>query len=120
MPATVTYIADHGEDLYLLDGSTGHGTASYTRHQFDIPAFVWLNAAYRQAHPQIVQAIMRNADKEIRSHNLLYSLADLMGIHWPGAKSTESFASPDFVPDSSSPYIAGGTLITETEPSSPP
>ncbi len=120
VPATVTYMADHGEDLYLLDGNTGHGTATYTRHQFDIPAFVWLNGAYRQAHPQIVQALLRNADKEIRSHNLLYSLADLMGIHWPGEKSTESFASPDFIPDRSSPHIAGGTLVSGMDHAAPP
>ena len=32
-----------------------------------------------------------------------------------GAMSSESFASTDFVPDSQSPYIAGGTLITDAD-----
>ncbi len=68
--------------------------------------------AYRQAHPDKVQAIIANADKEIRTHNVFYSLADVMGIQWPGATASQSFASPDFVPDSRSPYIAGGTLVT--------
>jgi glucan phosphoethanolaminetransferase (alkaline phosphatase superfamily) len=112
VPATVTYIADHGEDLYALDGNTGHGTATYTRHQFDIPAFVWVNAAYRSTHPDKVQAIAQNADKEIRSHNIFNSMADLMGIRWPGASPSESFASTQFVPDLKSPHIAGGTLVS--------
>ena len=86
MPVTVTYFSDHGEDLYLLDGRSGHGAASYSKHQFDIPAFVWVNSAYRAAHPDKVQAMEQNAGKEIRSHNVFYSVADLMGIRWPDAK----------------------------------
>jgi glucan phosphoethanolaminetransferase (alkaline phosphatase superfamily) len=114
VPVTVTYFSDHGEDLYLLDGRSGHGAASYSKHQFDIPAFVWVNSAYRAAHPDKVQAMEQNAGKEIRSHNVFYSVADLMGIHWPGARPAESFASPAFVPDVETPLIAGagGTRVT--------
>jgi glucan phosphoethanolaminetransferase (alkaline phosphatase superfamily) len=111
VPATVTYISDHGEDLYLLDGVAGHGTASYTRHQFDIPALIWINPAYRAAHADKVQAIERNGSKLIRSHNLFYSLGDLMGIEWPGAAPAKSFTSAQFVPDDSTPVIAGGNLV---------
>ena len=112
VPVTVTYFADHGEDLYALDGNTGHGTATYTQHQFDIPAFVWINAAYRQAHPDKVEAIVQNSAKEIRSHNLFYSMADLMGIHWPEEAPADSYASSHFVPDVQSPHIAGGALVS--------
>jgi glucan phosphoethanolaminetransferase (alkaline phosphatase superfamily) len=108
---TVTYFADHGEDLYALDGNSGHGSPFYSPHQFDLPAFIWMNPAYRAAHPDKVQAIIANADKEIRSHNLFFSLADIMGIRWPGASPSYSFASSQFVPDLSSPLIAGGIAI---------
>jgi glucan phosphoethanolaminetransferase (alkaline phosphatase superfamily) len=112
VPTTVTYIADHGEDLYALDGNTGHGTATYTQHQFDIPAFIWMNGPFRNSHPDKVRAIIQNADKEIRSHNVFYSMADLMGIQWPGASPADSYASDRFVPDLQSPHIAGGTMVT--------
>jgi glucan phosphoethanolaminetransferase (alkaline phosphatase superfamily) len=115
VPATVTYISDHGEDLYALDGKSGHGRASYTKHQFEIPAFVWVNSAYRAAHPEKVQAMIANADKEIRSHNIFYSVADLMGIRWPGASPSESFASLSFVPDVQSPFSAGGTSVARVD-----
>jgi glucan phosphoethanolaminetransferase (alkaline phosphatase superfamily) len=113
VPATVTYFSDHGEDLYALDGMSGHGAAVYSKHQFDIPAFVWMNAAFRQAHADKVQALEQNAGKEIRSHNVFYSVADLMGIHWPGQRPDESFASAAFVPDVATPLLAGagGTLV---------
>ncbi len=117
VPVTVTYISDHGEDIYALDGRSGHGAPVYSQHQFDIPAFVWVNAAYRQAHPDKVAAMNQNAMKEIRSHNVFYSLADLMGIRWPGAKPEESFASAAFQPDVTTPLIAGtgGALVARGE-----
>jgi glucan phosphoethanolaminetransferase (alkaline phosphatase superfamily) len=112
VPATVTYFSDHGEDLFSLDGNAGHGTSTYTRHQFDVPAFVWVNSAYRAAHPDKVQAVTENAGKEIRSHNVFYSVADLMGIQWSGASPSESFASSGFVPDSQTPHLAGDALVS--------
>jgi glucan phosphoethanolaminetransferase (alkaline phosphatase superfamily) len=115
VPATVTYFSDHGEDLLMLDGRAGHGTHAYSKHQFDIPAFVWVNSAYRQAHPGKVQAMTQNAAKEVRSHNVFYSLADLMGIEWPTASPAQSFASTSFIPDLSPQIIAGGALISSSE-----
>ena len=119
VPATVTYFSDHGEDLYALDGMSGHGAAVYSKHQFDIPAFVWLNGAYRAAHPDKVRALEQNADKEVRSHNVFYSVADLMGIHWPGQRPEESFASAAFIPDVATPLLAGagGTLVNREQDS---
>jgi hypothetical protein len=58
--------------------------------------------------------MQQNAGKEIRSHNVFYSVADLMGIQWPGARAAESFASAAFVPDVETPLIAGagGARVT--------
>ncbi len=111
VPATVTYVPDHGEDLELLDGRRGHGAPQYTRHAFEIPVFVWMNEAYRKAHPDKVAALQGNSSKEIRSHNVFYSVADLMGISWPEAAPLESFASARFVPDTAMRYIAGAGLV---------
>ena len=111
VPATVTFISDHGEDLYALDGNAGHGSSTYTAHQFDIPGFVWMNAAYRDAHADKARAIAQNAGEEIRSHNFFYSMADLMGIRWPGESPAQSFASASFVPDTNTPVIAGDKLV---------
>jgi glucan phosphoethanolaminetransferase (alkaline phosphatase superfamily) len=115
VPATVTYFSDHGEDIYTLDGRAGHGTATYSKHQYEIPAFVWTNSAYRAAHPEKVQALIRNSTLQVRSHNVFYSVADLMGIRWPGASAVESFASDAFVPDLSPQFIAGGPLVSRSE-----
>lgn len=112
VPATVTFFPDHGEDLQLLDGASGHGQPVYTRHAFEIPAFVWMNAAYRRAHPERAAALERNAALEIRTHNVFYTLGDLMGITWPGSHARFSFASEQFAPDVAMQHIAGGVLVS--------
>jgi glucan phosphoethanolaminetransferase (alkaline phosphatase superfamily) len=107
----VTFFPDHGEDLQYLDEHAGHGQSIYTRHAFEIPAFVWFNDAYRLRYPEIVAHLTGNATREIRSHDVFYTLADLMGIQWPEADATRSFASDRFVPDTTSRHLAGGLLV---------
>jgi len=111
VPVTLTFFPDHGEDVGLLDGTVGHGAPAYTRHAFEIPAFVWVNDAFRQAHPEKVTAMQANASKEIRSHDVFVTVADLMGISWPGANPVRSFASDKFVPDTAMRHCAGGQLV---------
>src|SRR3569833_251347 len=111
VPATVTFFPDHGEDLERLDGTSGHGASHYTRHAFEIPAFIWVNSAYRQTHPEKVAALQANLSQEIRTHDVFGTMADLMGISWPGAKPTRSFASVQFVPDTTEKFGAGGLLV---------
>jgi glucan phosphoethanolaminetransferase (alkaline phosphatase superfamily) len=113
VPATVTFIPDHGEaSPYLDGGAVGHGSAHYVPAEFEIPAFIWVNAAYRKAHPEKVAALEANASKEIRSHDVFYTVADLMGITWPGAAPERSFASERFVPDATKQHLARGVLTT--------
>jgi glucan phosphoethanolaminetransferase (alkaline phosphatase superfamily) len=112
VPATVTYFPDHGEDLQPLDGQAGHGQPTYTPHAFEVPAFVWVNDAYRTAHPEVYAALKHNASKEIRTHNVFYTVAQLMGISWPEDSLEKSFASDRFVPDATRQHIAGGVLTT--------
>jgi glucan phosphoethanolaminetransferase (alkaline phosphatase superfamily) len=111
VPATVTFIPDHGEASPSLDGgAVGHGAAHYVQAEFEIPAFIWINAAYRKAHPEKVAALEANASKEIRSHDVFYTVADLMGITWPGAAPERSFASERFVPDRTKEHLVRGVL----------
>jgi len=111
VPATVTFVPDHGESLPDLDdGVAGHGGAIFFASQYELPAFVWVNAAYRAAHPEQVAALRGNVSTLVRSHDFFYTVADLMGVSWPGASPERSFASASFVPDIADRYGLGGTL----------
>jgi len=112
VPATVTFMPDHGEaSPFLDDGAVGHAGVKYAAPEFKVPAFVWMNTAYRKAHPEKAAAIESNASKEIRTHDVFYAVADLMGITWPGAEPAKSFASERFVPDATDEYLARGVLV---------
>jgi glucan phosphoethanolaminetransferase (alkaline phosphatase superfamily) len=112
-PATVTFIPDHGESLEDLgDGMAGHGGPVYGDSQFQVPAFVWVNDAYRAAHPDKVAALSANAAQEIHSHDFFYAVADLMGVTWPGFSPQRSFVSPQYVPDTARQVLLGGNLQT--------
>jgi glucan phosphoethanolaminetransferase (alkaline phosphatase superfamily) len=117
IPATVTFVPDHGESVAALDdGAGGHGGPDYFASQFEIPGFVWLNEAYKSSHPEKVAALQANVTKEIRSHDFFYTLADLMGITWPDVKPERSFAAASFVKDRTSKHLVGGVLKSIPEP----
>jgi lipid A ethanolaminephosphotransferase len=113
VPATLTFIPDHGESLPALDGgAAGHGQPFYNAAQFEIPAFIWVNDAYRAAHARQAAALQANAAREIRSRDFFYTVADLMGISWPAAQPQRSFAAAQFVPDTTGKRLVGGVLLT--------
>jgi len=113
VPATILYFPDHGEDLQLLDGAVGHGAPRYTPHAFEIPAFVWVNDAYRVAHPGRVNELIKNKALEVRSYNVFYTEAMLMGISWPGELDERSWVSDSFKPNPRIKHIAGGVLVPQ-------
>ncbi len=116
VPATVTFVPDHGESLPDLDDqAAGHGGPDFYPSQYAIPAFIWVNDAYRAAHPQRVAVLKDNVARQVRSHEFFYTVSELMGVSWPEAKPERSFVSPSFVPDSGQ-YLVGGVLkaIPET------
>jgi len=111
VPVTVTYLADHGEELPSLDGESGHGFPDFTQGSFAIPAFVWMNDAFKRAHPDKLSALTANRDKLIRSHDFFYSLADVMGIRWPGYAPERSFWSARFSSDRRDGFFAAGRRL---------
>jgi len=116
VPVTITYLADHGEELPSLDGESGHGFPVYTKGSFAIPAFVWMNDAFRKANPDKVMALATNRDKLVRTHDFFYSLADVMGIRWPGYAPQRSFWSEQFQPDRRDAFFAAGRRVPGQAP----
>lgn len=116
VPVTITYLADHGEELPSLDGESGHGFPAYTKGAFEIPAFVWMNDAFKRANPDKLMALEANRDRLIRTHDFFYSLADVMGIRWPGYLAQRSFWSASFSPDARDGFFAAGRRVPAPVP----
>jgi len=119
VPATITYLSDHGEELDALDGRAGHGQGDYSPAAFRIPAFVWMNSLYRDTHPQQARELTAHAADEIRSHDFFFLLAAMMQIEWNDATESRSPLSSSFTPDLKSGFFAGANLVNVSQPFSP-
>lgn len=74
-PAFMLYIADHSELLHS-DRSLRTPEAVY----YEIPVFLYCNAAYRQAFPEVIAALKRACEKPYQSDLTIYLLARLMNM----------------------------------------
>jgi glucan phosphoethanolaminetransferase (alkaline phosphatase superfamily) len=97
-PAVLLFTSDHGENLF--DDQRGlfmHTQHPATRYDTHVPMLVWMNPAYRQAHPQIAATLQANRARKITHTQVFPSLLELGGVDWDGRDARESFASPSFV-----------------------
>ena len=74
-PVFVLYIPDHSEE------PDSHRSLTVPdKIYYEIPMFLWFNAAYRKAHPEIVELARQAADKPFQTDLVLQLLARLMDV----------------------------------------
>ena len=96
--STVTYISDHGEDLFDVrnDEIDFHFRPSAATLQ--IPLFIWTSEGYKKIFPSKRSHLEKNMAKKIGTENIFYTQLDLANIGIDAFDSTKSFAHPGFVP----------------------
>ena len=105
--STVTYISDHGEDLFDDERKLSqHINSVPSEYVASIPYFIWSSPAYRTSFTDKIENLNANKDKPIGSQNLFYTLLDLSSIQYPDIDITKSLASKTF--ESSPQRILGG------------
>lgn len=94
-PATMMFIADHGENL--RDGTCrnvlhGHNT------QFDyhVPLLAWASDTYQAQYPEKWAQVRRNISARLSTENIFDSVVDLADIRFPGQQLDYSLASARF------------------------
>jgi heptose-I-phosphate ethanolaminephosphotransferase len=93
------YFSDHGERLFdngLADSDFGHGFPTISREEIEIPFFVWVSNAYRDAHPALVQHLRMNAHSTAQLHNLFETIVDLTGADYDTRSAALSLFSDQF------------------------
>jgi glucan phosphoethanolaminetransferase (alkaline phosphatase superfamily) len=103
----VTYVSDHGEDLFNLnkDQLNFHLTAS--RNTLHVPLFIWTSDRYNRIYPSKISALLSHQDSKIGENDIFYTLLNLANITFPGFDSTKSISSNAFK-DSRQEYIEQG------------
>jgi glucan phosphoethanolaminetransferase (alkaline phosphatase superfamily) len=99
--AGLIFFSDHGERLFdngLTDSDFGHGFPTVSRQEIDIPFFVWLSSAYREANPLLVERLEANARSVAELDNLFETIADLTGVDYENRAGDLSLFSDKFRP----------------------
>lgn len=105
--STVTYISDHGEDLFDDERKLSqHIGAIPSQYVASIPFFIWSSPAYRSSFTDKIEILNANKDKPIGSQDVFYTLLNLSSIQYLNMDTTKSLASKIF--KSSPQRILGG------------
>lgn len=97
-PATVLYLADHGEDIY--DDSRErflHASPTPTYWQIHVPMLVWMSKDYREVYPEkFAAAVAHSGCNVASSRSAFHTLMSSAGIATPVYKAEEALTDSSF------------------------
>lgn len=96
--SAVTYISDHGEDLYDADPDQIDFHFRPSTATLKVPLFVWTSDLYKKVYLQKQNNLEANVANKIGAENMFYSLIDMANITFSGFDSTRSIAHTYFQP----------------------
>ena len=97
MVATISYVSDHGENLYDTSKNLfGHGR-TVSRYINPIPWIFWYSDGYADSYPQKIKNMQKNKDKKISSaNNLFATILELGEVSYQDLNTSRSIASSNF------------------------
>lgn len=90
--AVMIYFSDHGVNVYDEGGIQGRG-----EHFVEVPAFIYVNGAYRRDNPDVVTALDAAYRRPVTTASLAYPLMTLTGTTYTGYDATRDFMSPQYL-----------------------
>ena len=95
--STITYVADHGENLGDDDRGLYFHSYSPTHYTAQVPLFVWGSDSFMARNQQKFEILQQHKNNKVSSsENVFYTLLDLANIGFKYSDSTKSLASPYF------------------------
>ncbi len=102
------YLTDHGENLYEERQMTLHSETLPTRATVEVPVFLYMTPAYRQAIGEAGLAAIRAAEnRPIATENTFAAWLHLAGVTLRGADMSRNWFAADFVPRQRIVSLAG-------------
>lgn len=97
LPATITYVSDHGENLYDTEKNLfGHGR-TISKYVDTIPWVIWYSDLYKKLYPHKIENILKNSNKKISSaNNLFESMLEIGQVTYPQLNRQRSIISNQF------------------------
>jgi glucan phosphoethanolaminetransferase (alkaline phosphatase superfamily) len=97
--SSVTFVADHGEDLLdddrdYTDHVHGSPPSKYVAH---VPMFTWVSQKFEEAYPGKADYLLEHKQSPISTEDLMPTLCSMAGIFYHGQDSTRDFSSAAFL-----------------------
>ena len=92
-PAFLLYIPDHSEEP-----SSRRSSTIPDRVYYEIPMFLWFNAAYRREHPELVALALAARDRPFQTDLALQLISRLMDVPEELIAPDEDLLSPRYAP----------------------
>jgi glucan phosphoethanolaminetransferase (alkaline phosphatase superfamily) len=96
--SAVTYISDHGEDLYDANPEQIDFHFRPSAATLKVPLFVWTSDEYQTTYPEKVSNLRGNVSEKIGTENIFHTLLDMANITIRNNDTSKSIANPDFEP----------------------
>jgi len=95
--SSVTFLSDHGEDLYNNNKEQLDFHLQASKITLHVPCFTWLSPEYKNAYRQKSEALISNLSKQIGPQCAFYTFLDMANVSYAGFDSTKSFANKAFI-----------------------
>lgn len=95
--SSVTFISDHGEDLFDLDARRLDFHFRPSVATLKIPLFFWSSREYDSVYPQKRNWLESSTGKKIGAGTIFHTVLDMANIRADGLDSTRSLAGPYFL-----------------------
>ena len=94
--SSITYISDHGENLYDDDRKLfGHNFSN--RYDLPIPMIIWMSKKYKDTYPNKRRYAILNRHRKADFCNIFYTLLDMADLTYPEMKESYSLISENFI-----------------------
>lgn len=108
----LVYFSDHGEDVYDSAPHTfqGRNEAAPTLPMYSVPFIIWHSDNWFNA-----RTVLANIDthRQYDNADLIYTLADLIGLSFEGFRPDESLVNAQFTPDT---ILVGDPYLGKLQP----
>lgn len=102
--SAVTFISDHGEDLYDANPEQPDFHFRPSAATLRVPLFIWSSRGYNHLYPDKRKNLEAHLADKIGTENIFYTALDMANIRIDGFDSTKSIAHAGFLPSQQKYY----------------
>ena len=108
--AIIIYTSDHGQEVYDLISSAGHGWFQ-TRNVAEVPFLIWTSDKFKVSYPDLDARIKSSVSRPYMTDDVIHTILDIAGIETPEYNPAKSLININF--DSSRPRINKDYIYTK-------